>query len=47
MTPFGIDVVGITELVALVGALVGGISARQRKVELERLNEQLRKVRRD
>ena len=43
-TPFGIDVVGITEFVALVGALVGGITARQRKAELERLNEQLRRV---
>ncbi|GBF89630.1 D-lactate dehydrogenase [Raphidocelis subcapitata] len=44
VTPFGIDVVGITEFVALVGALVGGVTARQRKAELERLNEQLRKV---
>ncbi len=35
---------GITEFIALVGALVGGISARQRKAELERLNEQLRKI---
>lgn len=43
-TPFGIDIVGITEFVALVGALVGGITARQRKAELERLNEQLRKI---
>ena len=43
-TPFGIDVVGITELLALVGALVGGISARARKAEVERLNDQLRKI---
>ncbi|KAK9846451.1 hypothetical protein WJX81_004056 [Elliptochloris bilobata] len=43
-TPFGVDVVGITEVVALTGALVGGISARQRKAELERLNDQLRKI---
>ncbi|GBF92346.1 hypothetical protein Rsub_05548 [Raphidocelis subcapitata] len=43
-TPFGVDIVGITEFVALVGALVGGITSRQRKAELERLNEQLRKV---
>jgi tetratricopeptide (TPR) repeat protein len=43
-TPFGIDVVGITELVALTGALVGGVSARRRKQELERLNEQLRTI---
>ena len=26
-TPFGVDVVGITELIALTGALVGGMSA--------------------
>jgi hypothetical protein len=43
-TPFGVDIVGITEFVGLVGALVGGITARQRKAELERLNEQLRKI---
>ncbi len=43
-TPFGIDIVGITEFIALVGALVGGITARQRKAEMERLNEQLRKI---
>ena len=43
-TPYGIDVVGITEFVALTGALVGGISARRRKDELERLNEQLRTI---
>jgi hypothetical protein len=43
-TPFGVDVVGITELIALIGALVGGVSARQRKQEVELLNEQLRKI---
>ncbi|GLC48940.1 hypothetical protein PLESTB_000165300 [Pleodorina starrii] len=43
-TPFGVDVVGITELVALIGALVGGITARRRKEEVERLNEQLRSI---
>lgn len=43
-TPFGVDVVGITEAIALTGALVGGYSAKQRKAELERLNEQLRKI---
>ena len=43
-TPFGVDIVGITELVALVGAIVGGLAARQRKREAERLNEQLRKI---
>lgn len=43
-TPFGVDVVGITEFIALTGALVGGLSARRRKEELERLNEQLRTI---
>lgn len=43
-TPFGVDVVGITEFIALTGALVGGLSARRRKLELERLNEQLRTI---
>lgn len=43
-TPFGIDVVGITEAIALTGALVGGVSARRRKDELEKLNEQLRTI---
>lgn len=43
-TPFGVDVVGITEFIALTGALVGGFSARQRKDEVERLNDQLRKI---
>lgn len=43
-TPFGVDVVGITEAIALTGALVGGISARRRKDELEKLNDQLRTI---
>jgi len=43
-TPFGVDVVGITELIALTGALVSGISSRKRKEELQRVNEQLRKI---
>ncbi|KAG2433317.1 hypothetical protein HXX76_008383 [Chlamydomonas incerta] len=43
-TPFGVDVVGITELIALIGALVGGVTARRRKEEVERLNEQLRSI---
>lgn len=43
-TPFGIDIVGISEALALVGAIVGGVSARQRKAEVEKLNEQLRKI---
>ena len=44
VTPFGVDVVGITEAIALTGALVGGISARRRKDELEKLNDQLRTI---
>ncbi|KFM25962.1 Protein FLUORESCENT IN BLUE LIGHT, chloroplastic [Auxenochlorella protothecoides] len=43
-TPFGVDVVGITEAVAITGALVGGVSARRRKLELEKLNERLRTI---
>jgi hypothetical protein len=43
-TPYGVDVVGITEAVAFVGALVGGVSARQRKVELEEVNDKLRRI---
>lgn len=35
---------GITEVIAIVGALVGGVAARQRKLEAERLNEQLRRI---
>lgn len=43
-TPFGVDLVGILVFVALTGALVGGVSARSRKAEVERLNDQLRKI---
>jgi tetratricopeptide (TPR) repeat protein len=43
-TPFGVDVVGISEFVALTGALVGGVAARRRKDEVEKLNEQLRTI---
>ncbi|WIA24074.1 hypothetical protein OEZ85_013682 [Tetradesmus obliquus] len=43
-TPFGVDVVGLTVTVALIGAAVGGYTARQRKAEAEKLNEQLRKI---
>lgn len=42
--PFGVDFVGITETVALVGATVGGLAARQRKRELEEVNEKLRAI---
>ena len=43
-TPYGIDIVGITEGVALAGALVGGLSARNKKAEVEALNERLRSI---
>lgn len=43
-TPFGVDVVGLTETVALVGAIVGGWSARRRRKEVERVNEKLRSI---
>mmetsp|Transcript_23626 Transcript_23626/g.61377 ORF Transcript_23626/g.61377 Transcript_23626/m.61377 type:complete len:374 (-) Transcript_23626:339-1460(-) len=43
-TPFGVDVVGITEFIALLGAITGGITSRQRKGEVERLNNQLRAI---
>ncbi|KAK9800908.1 hypothetical protein WJX73_009849 [Symbiochloris irregularis] len=43
-TPFGIDVVGITELIALTGAIIGGVTSKQRKDEVEALNDQLRKI---
>eukprot|EP00798_Chlamydomonas_sp_ICE-L_P005372 gene5372-5591_t len=43
-TPFGVDVVGITELIFIIGATVAGITARQRKDEVERLNQQLREI---
>jgi tetratricopeptide (TPR) repeat protein len=44
VTPFGIDVVGITEAMALVGAVASGISANQKKEEIVQLNEKLRKI---
>ena len=43
-TPYGIDIVGITEGIALVGALVGGIAAKSRKDEVQKLNDQLRTI---
>jgi len=43
-TPEGVDIVGITESLGLVGALVGGVSAKNRKEELETVNARLLKV---
>lgn len=43
-TPYGVDIVGITEFILLVGAFVGGAVARQRKQEMEKLNDQLRTI---
>mmetsp|Transcript_23989 Transcript_23989/g.77975 ORF Transcript_23989/g.77975 Transcript_23989/m.77975 type:complete len:355 (+) Transcript_23989:7173-8237(+) len=43
-TPFGVDVVGVTETVALVGAAASGIAARRRKQEVELLNDKLRAI---
>jgi len=44
VTPQGIDVVGITELVALIGASASGIRARRQKVVVDELNEKLREI---
>ncbi|GAQ86654.1 flourescent in blue light protein [Klebsormidium nitens] len=49
---FGIDanantvvlVASVLEAVALIGAVVGGVSARNRKEETDRLNQQLRQI---
>ena len=43
-TPYGIDIVGITEGIALIGALVGGVAAKSRKDEVQKLNDQLRTI---
>ena len=43
-TPFGVDIVGITEGIALLGALVGGLAAKSRRDEVQKLNEQLRTI---
>jgi len=43
-TPEGVDIVGITESLGLIGALVGGVSAKNRKEELETVNARLLKV---
>lgn len=34
----------LSEAIALIGALVGGITARKRKEEVEKLNDQLRSI---
>lgn len=44
VTPYGIDVVGITEFVALAGAVASGISANQKKEEIAQLNDKLRGI---
>ena len=44
VTPFGIDIVGITEFVALAGAVASGLSVNQKKQEIEALNDKLRKI---
>lgn len=43
-TPYGVDIVGISTSILAIGALVGGLSARARKAELEKVNEKLRAV---
>lgn len=44
VTPFGVDVVGVSETVLAVGALSGGLAANARKREVEELNEKLRSI---
>ena len=44
VTPSGIDIVGITELLALIGATASGIRARQQKIIVDELNEKLRAI---
>ena len=44
VTPFGVDVVGITQTVALVGAIGAGLTSNARKAEIAELNEKLRLV---
>jgi hypothetical protein len=44
ITPFGIDLVGITETVALVGAVGAGLTSNARKAEIAELNEKLRTI---
>jgi len=44
VTPFGVDVVGISQTVALVGAIGAGLTSNARKAEIAELNEKLRAV---
>ena len=44
VTPSGIDIVGITELLALIGATASGIRARRQKIIVDELNEKLRAI---
>ena len=44
VTPSGVDIVGITEFLALIGASASGIRARRQKVEVDELNEKLRAI---
>lgn len=44
VTPSGVDIVGITELLALIGATASGIRARQQKIIVDELNEKLRAI---
>ena len=44
ITPFGVDVAGISETVALVGAIGAGLTSNARKAEIAELNEKLRAV---
>ena len=44
VTPSGVDIVGITEFLALIGASASGIRSRRQKVEVDELNEKLRAI---
>ena len=44
VTPSGVDIVGITEFLALIGASASGLRVRRQKVEVDELNEKLRAI---
>ena len=44
VTPFGIDIVGVSETILAIGALSGGLAANARKQEVEELNDKLRTI---